>query len=98
VPPLLRVTFGRGPIERVLGVLLGASALLVYQKWDSLTWHARGMILAIYGVTALAFGLNEVSRTRELLRAVHGPRAPWWTRKKTPAGMTTAPGSPTTTR
>lgn len=69
MPTLLRVTFGRGPLERALGFLLGASALVVYWNWDSLSWHARGMIFAVYGVAALAFGLNEVSRTRELLKS-----------------------------
>lgn len=69
VSSLLRVPFGRGPIERALGFLLGGSAVVVALKWDSLSWHARGVILTVYGVLCLAFGLNEVSRTRELFKS-----------------------------
>ena len=69
VPPLLRIWFGRSPIERALGVLLGGSVVVVSSNWDSLSWHARGVILAVYGVLGLAFGLNEVSRTRELFKS-----------------------------
>ena len=38
------------------------------QAWDSLSWHARGMILAAYGATVVAIGLVPALRTRGLLK------------------------------
>lgn len=43
--------------------------MVVFWKWDSLSWHARGMILAAYGVTVLGFGLIGVLRSRGLLKS-----------------------------
>jgi hypothetical protein len=42
---------------------------VVSRKWDSLSWQARGMILAAYGVTVLGFGLIPALRTRGLLKS-----------------------------
>ena len=69
MPLLLRIWFGRSPLERALDLHLGGSVVVVYSKWDSLSWHGRGVILAVYGVVGLAFGLNEMSRTRGLLKS-----------------------------
>jgi hypothetical protein len=52
----------------LLFVLLLASGLLVSWKWDSLSPHAGGMILAAYGVLVL-FLLIPALRTRELLKS-----------------------------
>src|SRR6266540_3830100 len=67
--PALRITFGRSPRARALGFLVMGSALVVSWKWDSLSWHARGLILAAYGVAGLGFGLNQVLDTRGLLKS-----------------------------
>ena len=61
------VTLFRRP--RGVGFLLVGSILVVFWKWDSLSWHARGMILGAYGVAFLGFGLIEVLRTRGLLKS-----------------------------
>jgi hypothetical protein len=71
--PVPSVTFARGPRAVAAGFLLVGSVFLVAQVWDSLSWHARGMILAAYGVTALAVGLIPALRTRALLK--RGARA-----------------------
>jgi hypothetical protein len=52
----------------LLFVLLLASGLLVSWKWASLSPHARGMILAAYGVLVLCL-LIPALRTRELLKS-----------------------------
>jgi hypothetical protein len=65
----LDIRFARSPRARALAFLVIGSALVVWWKWDSLSWHARGLILAAYGVSGLAFGLNEVLRTRRLLKS-----------------------------
>jgi hypothetical protein len=36
-----------------LGFLVIGSTIVVVWRWDSLSWHARGTILAAYGVTLL---------------------------------------------
>jgi hypothetical protein len=46
-----------------------ASGFVVIWKWDSLSWHARGMILAAYGVVCLGAGLIPALRTRGLLES-----------------------------
>jgi hypothetical protein len=71
--PVPSVTFARGPRAVAVGFLLVGSIILVSQVWDSLSWHARGLILAAYGVTALAVGLIPGLRTRALLK--RGARA-----------------------
>jgi len=62
------VTFGRGPRARLLSFVLVGSALPLSWVWDSLGAHARGMILAAYGVTVLGLGLLPELRTRGLLK------------------------------
>jgi hypothetical protein len=37
----------------VLVFLVFGSVFVVIWKWDSLSWHDRGMILAAYGVVCL---------------------------------------------
>ena len=61
--------FARTPRGVALGFLLIGSIFVVFWVWDSLSWHARGMILAAYGVTALAVGLIPALRTRGLLKS-----------------------------
>ena len=51
-------------------MVLGGSAILLSRVWDSLRTHARGVILAAYGVTVLGFGPVPELRTRRLLE--HG--------------------------
>jgi hypothetical protein len=67
--PVPSVTFARSPRAVAVGFLLIGSVFLVYLVWDSLSWHARGMILAAYGATALAVGLIPALRTRRLLKS-----------------------------
>ena len=62
-----RLTFPRSPWARALSLLLAGSAVVVWWKWDSLSPHARGLILAGYGVTLAGFLLIEAFRTRRLL-------------------------------
>jgi Protein of unknown function (DUF3592) len=63
------VRFGRSPRIRLLATLLIPSAFLLSFVWDSLSTHARGMILAAYGVIILGFALvPELRTTRELLK------------------------------
>jgi Protein of unknown function (DUF3592) len=57
-----------GPRSRVLVFLVFGSVFVVVWKWDSLSWHARGMILAAYGVVCLGAGLIPAKRARELLK------------------------------
>jgi hypothetical protein len=65
----LRITFARSPLARALGFLVMGSALVVFWKWDSLSSHARGLILAAYGVTLGGFRLIQALRTRRLLQS-----------------------------
>jgi hypothetical protein len=58
----------RGPRSILFTCLLLASGLLVSWKWDSLSPHARGIILAAYGVIGLSL-LIPALRTRELLKS-----------------------------
>jgi Protein of unknown function (DUF3592) len=67
------ITVARGPRAVAVGFLLIGSVFVVAWVWDSLSWHARGMILAAYGVTVLVVGLVPALRTRGLLRS--GARA-----------------------
>jgi hypothetical protein len=53
----------------VLGFLVFGSVFVVIWKWDSFSWHARGMILAAYGVVCLGAGLIPALRTRGLLES-----------------------------
>jgi hypothetical protein len=62
------VSFGRGPRARLLSFVLAGSAVPLSWVWDSLSAHARGMILAAYAVTVLGFGLLPELRTRGLLK------------------------------
>jgi hypothetical protein len=52
----------------LVGWLLLGSVLLVWWRWSSLSWHARGMILAAYGVVFGLVMLLPALRTRGLLR------------------------------
>jgi Protein of unknown function (DUF3592) len=65
----LRITFARSPLARALGFLVMGSALVGFWKWDSLNSHARGLILAAYGVTLGGFMLIPALRTRRLLQS-----------------------------
>lgn len=67
--PALNITFARSPRARVLVLLLLGSAFVVSWKWNSLSAHARGLILAAYGVTLLGFLLIPAFRTRGLLKS-----------------------------
>ena len=53
----------------MLGFLVIGSVFVVFWKWDSFSWHARGMILAAYGVVCLVAGLIPALRTRGLLES-----------------------------
>jgi hypothetical protein len=57
----------RGRRFDVVGWLLLGSALLVWWRWSSLGWHARGMILGAYGVVFGLVMLLPALRTRGLL-------------------------------
>ena len=63
----MNITFARSPGARALAFLVAGSAVVVWWKWDSLSSHARGLILAAYGVTLAGFVLIEAFRTRRLL-------------------------------
>jgi hypothetical protein len=52
----------------LVGWLLLGSVLLVWWRWSSLSWHARGMILAAYGVVFGLVMLLPALRTRSLLK------------------------------
>ncbi len=67
--PAVSVKLGGGPRARVLGFLVIGSGFVVIWKWHSLSWHARGMILAAYGVLCLGAGLIPALRTRGLLES-----------------------------
>lgn len=70
--PAVSVRFG-SPRTTVIGFLLVGSLFVVIWKWNSLSWHARGMILAAYGVTLLGVMLIPALRARALLKS--GARA-----------------------
>jgi hypothetical protein len=53
----------------VLGFLTLGSVFVVIWKWDSFSWHIRGMILAAYGVVCLGAVLIPALRTRGLLKS-----------------------------
>jgi Protein of unknown function (DUF3592) len=67
VPPVT-IRFARSPRARVLAFLVLGSVLVVSWKWDSLRPHARGLILAAYGITLVGFLLIPAFRTRRLLQ------------------------------
>ena len=58
-----------GPRTRVPGFLVIGSVFVVFWKWHSFSWHARGLILAAYGVVCLGAGLIPALRTRGLLKS-----------------------------
>ena len=66
--PAVDVKLG-GPRTSVLGFLVIGSVFVVFWKWGSFSWHARGMILAAYGVVCLGAGLIPALRTRGLLES-----------------------------
>lgn len=49
----VRWTPWRGPRQTLIGFLLIGSVFLVSWRWSLLNWHAKGMILAAYGVILL---------------------------------------------
>jgi hypothetical protein len=51
----------------VLALLVSGTAVVVWWKWDSLSPHARGLLLGAYGVTFAGFLLVQAFRTRRLL-------------------------------
>ena len=59
----------RGRRFDLVGWLLLGSVLLVWWRWSSLGWHARGMILAAYGIVFGLVMLRPALRTRGLLTA-----------------------------
>ena len=63
----------RGPRATLVGWLLLGTVFLVSWKWSVLSWHARGMILAAYGVIFLSVLLFPALRTRSQLKG--GARA-----------------------
>jgi hypothetical protein len=63
------VTFARSPLARTLATLVVGSVLVVFWKWDSLSSHARGLILGAYGITFLGSLLIPALRTRRLLKS-----------------------------
>lgn len=67
--PSVSITFTRDPRAVAVGFLLMGSVIVVSSVWFSLSWHARGMILAGYGITLLLAGLIPALRTRGLLRS-----------------------------
>jgi Protein of unknown function (DUF3592) len=67
--PVPEVTFARGPRAVGLGFLLIGSVFVVSRVWHSLSWHARGMILAAYGIAFLPFALIPALRTRGRLKS-----------------------------
>ena len=66
--PAISVRLG-GPRTRVLSFVVFGSVFVVFWKWHSLSWHARGMILAAYGVVCLGAGLIPAWRARGLLKS-----------------------------
>ena len=58
----------RGPRATVVGWLLLGTVFLVSWKWSSLSWHARGVIVAAYGVILLSVLLFPALRTRSQLK------------------------------
>ena len=50
---------------KVINFVLIGSVILVYWQWDRLSWQARGLILAAYGVFILVFFLPPAFRIRE---------------------------------
>jgi Protein of unknown function (DUF3592) len=63
------IRFARSPRAQALAFLVLGSAVVVYWKWDSLSAHARGVILGAYGVTLVGFLLIDAFRTRRLLKS-----------------------------
>jgi hypothetical protein len=80
------VTITRDPRAIVVGVLLLLSVFVVAFVWPVLGWHARGIILAGYGITLGLIMLIPAQRTRRRLRSGVRPRVPCWARKRTRAG------------
>ena len=66
--PAISVNF-RSTRAKVLGGLAIGSVFVVLVMWDALSWHARGMILAAYGVVCLGAGLIPALRARGLLES-----------------------------
>ena len=65
--PAVYTSLPRTPRAMVLSILVAGSAVVVFWKWDSLRPHARGLILAAFGVTLAGFLLFEAFRARRLL-------------------------------
>src|SRR5215475_1653739 len=56
--PVFAVNFSfRSPRANLLCFLVIGSAIVVIWTWHSLSWHARGIILAVYGLACLGAGL-----------------------------------------
>ena len=53
--PAAYTAFARSPRGRVLSILVAGSVVVVWWKWDSLSPHVRGLILAGYGVAVAGF-------------------------------------------
>jgi hypothetical protein len=65
VSPVLGTSRGRQAARGLSGSPVVVGAGLVIWQWDRLGWHARGLILAVYGVFALLFYVPPALRTRE---------------------------------
>jgi Protein of unknown function (DUF3592) len=53
------------PGKVIVNFVLPGSALLVFWQWDRLSWQARGLLLAAYGVFCLVFLVPPALRSRE---------------------------------
>ncbi len=69
----MQIRLWRGRRFDLIGWLLLGSVFLVWWRWSMLSSHARGMILAAYGVVFLLIMLPPALRTRGLLQT--GARA-----------------------
>jgi hypothetical protein len=63
----ISVNFPSSPLVRTLVTLVVGSVFVVLWKWDSLSFHARGLILGAYGIALLGSLLIPALRTRRLL-------------------------------
>ena len=58
------MSFLEGRLATVVRVLLVVGLFLAFWRWSSLSWHARGLILAAYGTVLLLVVLLSVLRLR----------------------------------
>lgn len=63
-----QVQFLEGRLATVVRIVLVVGVFLAFWRWSSLGWHARGLILAAYGVVLLLVVLLSVLRLRARAR------------------------------